>query len=142
MLLLVHSALPKSLVRAFVSTHRPNNRWTQRSLSAAKRSSLPPVPENAHRIVLMRHGESEFNNANIFTGWCDVALTPRGRVEAAEAGEVFRSHDLTFRQCYCSLLSRAIVTAQLALEAGGVSYTPLTYDWRLNERHYGELVLS
>ncbi|CAB9501872.1 3-bisphosphoglycerate-dependent phosphoglycerate mutase [Seminavis robusta] len=102
-------------------------------------TSLPPVPENAHRIVLMRHGESEFNNANIFTGWCDVALTPRGRVEASEAGEVFRSHDLTFRHCYCSMLTRAIVTAQRALEAGGVSYTPISYDWRLNERHYGAL---
>ena len=106
--------------------------------SKKRKSSLPPVPENTHRIVLMRHGESEFNNANIFTGWCDVALTPRGRVEASEAGEVFRSHDLTFRHCYCSMLSRAIVTAHKALEAGGVSYTPVSYDWRLNERHYGE----
>lgn len=102
-------------------------------------TSLPPVPENAHRIVLMRHGESEFNNANIFTGWCDVALTPRGRVEAYEAGEVFLSHHLTFRQCYCSMLTRAIVTAQRALQAGDVSYTPISYDWRLNERHYGAL---
>jgi 2,3-bisphosphoglycerate-dependent phosphoglycerate mutase len=85
----------------------------------------------------MRHGESEFNNANIFTGWCDVALTPRGRVEASEAGEVFRSHLLTFRHCYCSMLTRSIVTAHRALEAGGVSYTPISYDWRLNERHYG-----
>ena len=102
-------------------------------------SSLPPVPENAHRIVFMRHGQSSFNDANIFTGWCDVALTPRGIVEAEEAGEVFRSHNLTFSHCYTSLLTRSIVTAQRSLEAAGISYVPISYDWRLNERHYGAL---
>lgn len=102
-------------------------------------SRLPPVPTDCHRLVLMRHGESEFNNANIFTGWCDVALTPRGVVEAVEAGQVFLSHSLHFRKCYVSLLTRSIVTAQRCLEAAGVSYTPLEYDWRWNERHYGAL---
>jgi 2,3-bisphosphoglycerate-dependent phosphoglycerate mutase len=101
--------------------------------------TLPPIPPNAHRFVLMRHGESEFNNANVFTGWCDVALTQRGVVEAIEAGQVFASHELTFRKCYSSLLTRAIVTAQRSLEAAGLSYTPLQYDWRLQERHYGNL---
>lgn len=103
------------------------------------KSSLPPVPPDAHRIVLMRHGESEFNNANIFTGWCDVALTPRGIVEAEEAGQVFASHSIIFRKCYASLLTRSIATAHRSLEAAGVAYTPLRYDWRLNERHYGAL---
>ena len=106
---------------------------------ARTRTTLPPVPENAHRVVLMRHGESEFNNANVFTGWCDVALTQRGIVEAVEAGQVFASHNLHFRKCYSSLLTRSIVTAQRSLEAGGVSYTAIQYDWRLNERHYGAL---
>jgi 2,3-bisphosphoglycerate-dependent phosphoglycerate mutase len=87
----------------------------------------------------MRHGESEFNNANVFTGWCDVALTPRGVVEAIEAGQVFRSHELTFRKCYASLLTRSIVTAYRSLETAGIAYTPLEYDWRWNERHYGAL---
>jgi 2,3-bisphosphoglycerate-dependent phosphoglycerate mutase len=87
----------------------------------------------------MRHGESAFNNANIFTGWCDVALTKRGEVEAVEAGEVFLSHSMNFRKCYSSLLSRSIVTAHKALDAGGIAYTPLSYDWRWNERHYGAL---
>ncbi len=59
-------------------------------------------------------------------------------MEASEAGEVFRSQDMTFKHCYCSMLTRAIVTAHRALEAGGVSYTPVSYDWRLNERHYGK----
>jgi 2,3-bisphosphoglycerate-dependent phosphoglycerate mutase len=75
----------------------------------------------------------------MIAGWCDVALTQRGIVEANEAGEVFQSHNLNFRKCYASLLSRSIVTAQRALEAVGVSYTPMEYDWRLNERHYGAL---
>jgi len=87
----------------------------------------------------MRHGESEFNNANVFTGWCDVALTQRGIVEACEAGQVFEAHNLHFRKCYASLLTRSIVTAQRSLEAAGVSYTSIQYDWRLNERHYGAL---
>jgi 2,3-bisphosphoglycerate-dependent phosphoglycerate mutase len=108
-------------------------------LPSKKAQTLPPIPPNAHRFVLMRHGESEFNNANVFTGWCDVALTQRGVVEAIEAGQVFASHELIFRKCYSSLLTRAIVTAQRSLEAAGVSYTPLQYDWRLAERHYGNL---
>lgn len=109
------------------------------SLHPPESSSLPPVPPNCHRLVLMRHGESEFNNAHVFTGWCDVPLTPRGVVEAVEAGQVFLSHNLHFRKCYVSLLTRSIVTAHRSLEAAGVSYTPLNYDWRWNERHYGAL---
>jgi 2,3-bisphosphoglycerate-dependent phosphoglycerate mutase len=111
----------------------------QRNYHAASTSSLPPVPKNSHRVVMMRHGESEFNNANVFTGWCDVALTPRGIVEAVEAGQVFASHSLSFRKCYTSLLTRSIITAQRTLEAAGASYTPIHFDWRLNERHYGAL---
>ena len=71
-------------------------------------SSLPSVPSSATRVVLMRHGESEFNTANIFTGWCDVALTPRGVVEATEAGQVFLSNNIRFSCCYTSVLSRSI----------------------------------
>lgn len=103
-------------------------------------TTLPPIPESAHHVILMRHGESEFNNANVFTEWCDVALTPRGVVEAAEAGQVFPSHNLNHsRRCHTSMLTRSIVTAQRSLEAAGASFTPLHYDWRLNERHYGAL---
>jgi 2,3-bisphosphoglycerate-dependent phosphoglycerate mutase len=68
-----------------------------------------------------------------------VALTQRGVVEAVEAGQVFLSHNLNFRKCHVSLLTRSIVTAHRSLEAAGVSYTPLEYDWRWNERHYGAL---
>lgn len=66
-------------------------------------------------------------------------MTPRGVVEAVEAGQVFRSHNLAFRKCYASLLTRSIVTAHRALEAAGVAYTPLEYVAAYNERHYGAL---
>jgi 2,3-bisphosphoglycerate-dependent phosphoglycerate mutase len=92
-------------------------------------TTLPTVPSGAHRVVFMRHAESEFNNANIFTGWCDVALTRRGVVEAIEAGQVFYSHRMHFRKCYSSLLTRSIVTAQRALETAGLAYTPMHMDW-------------
>ena len=100
--------------------------------SARTISRLPPVPSDCHRFIMMRHGQSSFNDAAIFTGWCDVALTRRGVVEALEAGEVFRSHNLQFRKCYTSLLTRSIITAQRCLEAAGVAYTQLSMDWRLN----------
>lgn len=128
--------------RTYSVTLRMQSKDDQRQMymsEAVSVSSLPPVPENGHRFVLCRHGESEFNNANIFTGWCDVALTQRGVVEAVEAGEVFRSHGMGFWKCYTSMLTRSIVTAQRALEAAGVAYTPIDYDWRWNERHYGAL---
>lgn len=112
---------------------------TNTTTTNKKSSSLPPIPKNCHRIVLMRHGESAFNNANIFTGWCDVSLTPRGVVEAIETGEVFHSHHIIFRKCYTSLLTRSIITAHRTLEAAGISYIPIIYDWKLNERHYGAL---
>ena len=81
-------------------------------------SFLPPPSPGTSRVVLMRHGEREFNTANIFTGWCDVALTPRGVVEADEAGKVFLSNNLKFRACYTSLLSRSISTAWRSLGEG------------------------
>ncbi|GMH66637.1 hypothetical protein TL16_g04476 [Triparma laevis f. inornata] len=102
-------------------------------------SSLPPPPPSTTRVILMRHGESEFNTANIFTGWCDVALTPRGVVEATEAGQVFLSCGLRFRKCYTSVLSRSISTAFRSLESAGVGWVDMVKDWRLNERHYGAL---
>ena len=77
----------------------------------------------------MRHGESQFNNAGIFTGWCDIGVTRRGIVEAIEAGEVMYSQRLLFRKAYTSLLTRSIVTAQRALETAGIAYTPIQMDW-------------
>ncbi|ODR09545.1 phosphoglyceromutase [Mycolicibacillus koreensis] len=90
-------------------------------------------------LVLLRHGESEWNARNLFTGWVDVALTEKGRAEASRAGELLVAHDLLPDILYTSLLRRAIISAQLALEAADRLWIPVRRSWRLNERHYGAL---
>ncbi|OBJ69431.1 phosphoglyceromutase [Mycobacterium sp. 1274756.6] len=90
-------------------------------------------------LVLLRHGESEWNARNLFTGWVDVELTDKGRAEAARAGELLVEHDLLPDILYTSLLRRAIISAQLALETADRLWIPVRRSWRLNERHYGAL---
>ncbi|SIR67588.1 phosphoglyceromutase [Williamsia sterculiae] len=90
-------------------------------------------------LILMRHGESEWNASNQFTGWVDVALTDKGIGEAEHAGELLVEHDLLPDVLYTSLLRRAIVTAQIALDRADRLWIPVVRDWRLNERHYGKL---
>jgi 2,3-bisphosphoglycerate-dependent phosphoglycerate mutase len=94
------------------------------------------VPE----LILLRHGQSEWNNANLFTGWQDVDLSAQGESEARAAGELLAAEaGLDLRVLHTSLLTRAIHTAELALNAAGRSWLPVVRDWRLNERHYGDL---
>jgi 2,3-bisphosphoglycerate-dependent phosphoglycerate mutase len=91
-------------------------------------------------LVLLRHGESEWNAKNLFTGWVDVDLTPAGEMEARAGGELMAAQeDLDLRMLHTSVLTRAIRTADLALAAAGRSWLPVRRDWRLNERHYGDL---
>jgi 2,3-bisphosphoglycerate-dependent phosphoglycerate mutase len=90
-------------------------------------------------LVLLRHGESEWNAKNLFTGWVDVGLTEKGRAEAARAGELLRADGLRPDVVHTSLLRRAIRTAELALDAADLGWLPVTRSWRLNERHYGAL---
>ena len=90
-------------------------------------------------LVLLRHGESEWNRENRFTGWTDVGLTERGVEEARAAGRVLSAEGLTFDIAYTSVLSRAIKTLWLALEAMDRMWIPIINHWRLNERHYGAL---
>jgi 2,3-bisphosphoglycerate-dependent phosphoglycerate mutase len=90
-------------------------------------------------LVLLRHGESEWNERNLFTGWVDVGLTDKGRHEAMRGGELLMEHDLLPDVVHTSLLQRAITTANLALETAGRSWIPVHRNWRLNERHYGAL---
>jgi 2,3-bisphosphoglycerate-dependent phosphoglycerate mutase len=90
-------------------------------------------------LVLLRHGESEWNAKNLFTGWVDVGLTEKGRAEAARAGELIRDDGLRPDVVHTSLLRRAIRTAELALDAADLGWLPVTRSWRLNERHYGAL---
>ena len=90
-------------------------------------------------LILMRHGESEWNASNQFTGWVDVALTEKGRAEAVRGGQLLVEHDVLPDVLYTSLLRRAIITAQLALDEANRHWIPVVRDWRLNERHYGAL---
>ena len=93
----------------------------------------------SHRLVLLRHGESEWNANNLFTGWVDVGLTEKGRREAAQGGELLAQHRLLPDVLHTSVLRRAIQTAELCLGAAERSWVPVRRSWRLNERHYGAL---
>ncbi|MGH3921933.1 MAG: phosphoglyceromutase [Pseudonocardiaceae bacterium] len=90
-------------------------------------------------LILLRHGESEWNAKNVFTGWVDVPLSMRGEREAVRAGELMRQARLLPDVLHTSLLRRAISTAYLALEVADRHWIPVRRDWRLNERHYGAL---
>ncbi len=91
------------------------------------------------RIVLLRHGESEWNKENRFTGWTDVDLTPKGVREAAEAGDLLRSKGFKFDRAYTSLLKRAVKTLDTVLDRMNLDWIPVEKSWRLNEKHYGIL---
>jgi 2,3-bisphosphoglycerate-dependent phosphoglycerate mutase len=90
-------------------------------------------------LVIVRHGESTWNKENLFTGWHDVPLSDRGRAEASAAGELMKEEGLRFDHGHTSVLDRAVATANLALDAMGQVWLPVTRSWRLNERHYGAL---
>ncbi|QIK75292.1 phosphoglyceromutase [Nocardioides piscis] len=92
-----------------------------------------------YTLVLLRHGESEWNAKNLFTGWVDVALTEKGRAEAVRGGELIRDAGLAPDVVHTSLQRRAINTACLALDAADRHWIPVKRSWRLNERHYGAL---
>jgi 2,3-bisphosphoglycerate-dependent phosphoglycerate mutase len=92
-----------------------------------------------YKVVLLRHGESEWNKENRFTGWHDVDLSERGREEAKAAGQLLKREGFTFDQSYTSVLKRAIRTLNIALEEMGLLWIPVQRSWRLNERHYGSL---
>ena len=90
-------------------------------------------------LILLRHGESEWNALNLFTGWVDVDLTEKGRVEAVRAGELIKELNRQPDVLYTSVLRRAISTANLTLDTADRHWIPVHRDWRLNERHYGAL---
>jgi 2,3-bisphosphoglycerate-dependent phosphoglycerate mutase len=102
-------------------------------MTAGQNAAVP------HTLVLLRHGESEWNLANLFTGWVDVDLTEKGRAEAARGGTLMREAGVLPTVLHTSLQVRAIRTAELALEAMERKWLPVRRSWRLNERHYGAL---
>ena len=92
-----------------------------------------------YTLILLRHGESEWNAENLFTGWVDVRLSDKGEREARQAGLLLKEHELLPELLHTSLLRRAIDTSNLALEACDRQWIPVRRSWRLNERHYGAL---
>ncbi|RKE60410.1 MULTISPECIES: phosphoglyceromutase [Microbacterium] len=92
-----------------------------------------------YTLILLRHGQSEWNKSNQFTGWVDVRLTDQGKAEAQRGGELLAEAGLLPDVLYTSVLSRAIQTAQIALDAADRLWIPVKRSWRLNERHYGAL---
>lgn len=91
------------------------------------------------KLVLIRHGESEWNKLNLFTGWTDVGLSDKGVIEANEAGFALKGNEFDFDVCYCSYLKRAINTLNIVLERMDRQWLPVIKTWKLNERHYGAL---
>ena len=91
------------------------------------------------KLVLIRHGESEWNKLNLFTGWTDVGLSEKGIIEANEAGFLLKENKFDFDVCYCSYLKRAINTLNIVLERMDRQWLPVIKTWKLNERHYGAL---
>jgi 2,3-bisphosphoglycerate-dependent phosphoglycerate mutase len=94
---------------------------------------------SAYTLVLLRHGESEWNAKNLFTGWVDVDLSAKGEAEAADGGRLLARNGVRPDVVHTSLLRRAIRTADIALDAADLLWLPVKRTWRLNERHYGAL---
>jgi 2,3-bisphosphoglycerate-dependent phosphoglycerate mutase len=97
------------------------------------------MADSPYRLVLLRHGESEWNQKNLFTGWVDVDLTAAGEAEGRRGGELLVEHGLLPDVVHTSLLRRAIRTADITLNAADRHWIPVRRSWRLNERHYGAL---
>jgi 2,3-bisphosphoglycerate-dependent phosphoglycerate mutase len=91
------------------------------------------------KLVLLRHGESIWNQENLFTGWTDVDLSHQGKVEAKQAGELLKAEGFSFDVAFTSVLKRAIRTLWIALDELDLMWIPVEHSWRLNERHYGAL---
>lgn len=97
-----------------------------------------PSTENM-TLVVIRHGESEWNKLNLFTGWTDVDLSENGRLEAETAGKLLKEEGFSFDVCYTSYLKRAIHTLDIVLDEMDLEWLPVNKSWKLNERHYGDL---
>ncbi|GAA5234325.1 2,3-diphosphoglycerate-dependent phosphoglycerate mutase [Verticiella sediminum] len=100
---------------------------------------IAPELHDMHKLVLMRHGESQWNLENRFTGWTDVDLTETGRAQAAQAGRLLKQEGYDFDLAFTSVLKRAIRTLWITLDELDRMYIPVEPSWRLNERHYGAL---
>jgi hypothetical protein len=93
--------------------------------------------DSLYTLVLLRHGESEWNKLNQYTGWCDVPLTSKGEVEARAAGRLLFENGVELDHAFTSVLKRASFSCNMALNMANQHWVPVTKSWRLNERHYG-----
>jgi 2,3-bisphosphoglycerate-dependent phosphoglycerate mutase len=113
---------------------KPRARFTQpQTFKPAPEIPLMPV------LALLRHGQSQWNLENRFTGWVDVNLTAEGEAQARAGGMLLGASGVAFDRLYTSVLTRAIRTGTIAIEEAGLAWLPVVKDWRLNERHYGAL---
>ena len=121
--------------------HRRNSTPAQATAPAAvgEHDAIMANSAAPHTLILLRHGHSEWNELNLFTGWVDVRLTERGRAEAWNSGRLLAQFDVLPDTVHTSVLSRAIETASILLDAADRLWIPVTRSWRLNERHYGAL---
>ena len=108
-------------------------------ISMTNRRPHEKIEAMTYKLVLLRHGQSEWNEKNLFTGWVDVNLTDKGRAEAQRGGELLKERGILPDIVHTSLQRRAINTANIALDAADRLWIPVKRTWRLNERHYGAL---
>jgi 2,3-bisphosphoglycerate-dependent phosphoglycerate mutase len=112
---------------------------SQKSAAIAVQNQSPDESPSMPKLILIRHGQSQWNLENRFTGWWDVDVTEKGAGEAWAAGELMKAKGIAPDICFTSVQTRAIKTLNLALEAMGRLWVPVTKNWLLNERHYGAL---
>ncbi|KAL3817149.1 LOW QUALITY PROTEIN: hypothetical protein ACHAXA_006149 [Cyclostephanos tholiformis] len=118
---------------------RPRSSSPSKASSTTTTTTTTTTMLNSHKLVLIRHGESTWNDLNIFTGWADASLNERGISEASQGGRLLREGGYVFDVAYTSVLKRAIKTLWIVLEELDLMYIPIVNTWRLNERHYGGL---
>lgn len=117
-----------------ILTEPKNNKSNKKCLA-----SLTHNKPEKYKLILMRHGQCEWDEKNKFTGWYDSKLTTKGRMEATAAGKLLKKHDIEFDVAFTSVLTRCVETARLLLREIGCSDIPVHMSWRLNERHTGAL---
>ena len=133
----VQGALRADLFSA--AKYRARWRYGVAGISMTNRRPHEKIEAMTYKLVLLRHGQSEWNEKNLFTGWVDVNLTDKGRAEAQRGGELLKERGILPDIVHTSLQRRAINTANIALDAADRLWIPVKRTWRLNERHYGAL---
>jgi len=128
-----------AVVNAFTSPNVASDLAFAARLATTQYRGGSKTSLKSHKLVLIRHGESTWNDANLFTGWADCPLSAKGVGEAEAGGKLLKEAGFTFDVAYTSTLQRAIKTLWIALEQMDLMYLPIVNSWRLNERHYGAL---